>query len=230
MCRIILFIACLYTSFGIQAQRFNSYHSFGIEVNVATSNMEVSKLLVNETNNPAYAPLNEPITTLDVYGKYDFGIRKWLGLSSGLGFICRGGENRVATSGPNFNQEADKRLLFYASLPLTLQLKPFKVFWLEAGLLTNFYLFKVDEGYFIDNNGDQTPNHFYEESIKPVVLNWQAGFRVNLYRGLSLNAGYYSSITPLAEEASSLNPAYVTKLKNYGFQLGIRYMFKQPLP
>lgn len=219
MLRKILITNFFIISFFTNAQRFKPYQTFGIQLNYSWSYIIVE-------NRNGGGRVTEGLNTLDIYGNYEVGVNKWLGVSSGLGLICRGAVFYIYQQ-----KELVTRQIFYASVPLLVQLKPFKGFWLEGGLQANTSLFHRDvgaESSYTNAVGEVYDGPFDAQEINRVTVLWQAGFRVNLYRGLSLFANYYSDIIPMANQPSSNLAQNDALYQNYGISFGFRYMFNQP--
>lgn len=220
---IVIFIIF---SFIANAQRFKPYKTFGVQANYAWSYIFFDGSYYGER---PYAGLN----TIDIYGNYEIGVRKWLGVSSGLGFICRGA-TFSGNSSYLSNDDGTTRQIFYASVPLLVQLKPFKGFWLEGGLQANTALFHNDVGAvntYTYSDGETFEGPFNPAGLSRFTVLWQAGFRVNLYRGLSLFANFYKDITPTVKQKPNwfyYPNAEVALGRNHGISLGFRYMFNQP--
>lgn len=223
------FLGCFFV---VQAHRFKPYHSFGLQLNYAYSYVfyEVEPQLKYITYIQADR-FSGGLHTIDVYAHYNFGFHKWLGASSGLGFINRGAKNEKS-----FNNEVEaRRDLYYATVPLLLQIKPFRSFWLEGGVELRSLLYYKDEGY--ENNGSFTNENpdgtlyygpFNTENLERFTLSWQAGFRAQMYHGLSFTMYWQSFLSPIAEQPERYEPEHKSVFYNYSLNMGLSYMFNQP--
>ncbi len=209
----------------LHAQRFRPYLAFGPEISYSSSRVHTENELRDWINRNVGRAYDEPIYTLDVYGRMDYGFHRWFGLNTGLGFICRGG-------GRGYSNKA-VRQHFYLSVPLQLQVKPFRNFWLEGGVEGMALLFHRDVNFNVTHytlEGEEFTGPYHPRANRAFMLAWRAGFRVNLFRGLSLGANWYSGLTPMAVVEAEQEPGYESRLRNYGLSLGVRYMFGQRRP
>jgi len=199
-------------SLSLSAQKFRPYHAFGFEVNANTNFLsQVPYESISFSPNPIF--INGTLR-FDILGSYDYGIFKWLGVSSGLGLSMRGGAGRSYGVG---NGSQDYRMdIFYINTPVRLQLKLFKFLWLEPGVEVNTYLWHSDVGYPITQYYSAN-----QEKFEPVVLNWTGCMRFNLFRGLSLHLGMHRGITTAYWGPSG-------KYVDFGYRVGVRYIFDQP--
>lgn len=209
LCTLLLF-GCL-SGYG---QRFRAYHAIGAQFN--TNYNGFSTRFDGNLNNSPSGQYNLSTLRLDILASYDYGMLKWLGISTGAGFSLRGGGIESLRGDDN------RRDLYYMNIPVKLQFKPWKVFWIETGVENKLLL-----GYS-DINPPQ--NGFFDaDELRIYNLTSTIGFRFNLFRGLSLNAGYHIGLLPVAEiESEEGLPYSKTTYKDFGASVGVRYMFNQP--
>lgn len=196
------------------AQRFRPYHAFGVQANA-----NINGLTTRYDGSLQYLPsgqMNATSLRFDLLASYDYGLLKWLGIGSGIGFSIRGGASESYKTGSK-----KRRDIYYLNVPVTLQLKPWKFLWLEPGIETKYFIGYKDVNY--------SNEPFPSEDINSFDLTATAGLRFNLFTGLSLSAGYHFGLLPVAEV--QLDDPFIysqTTYKDFGAHVGVRYMFNQP--
>lgn len=225
----IFFLLSAFTCIGsLSAQKFRPYHAYGAQINVNSSSLPAEHI-GNIGSNKAGEDMRNGKGGFDVFVHYDYGALKWLGVGTGLGYSTRGGSS--------MEQYSDgSRSLSYLNVPVRLQIKPWHFLWVEAGAEVLYFLNYKDEGNF---NSPEVPIlenvPFDADGINKLTVSFVPALRFNLFRGLSLNAGYSMGLTKAAEvELSHTANSNVTtsdrstSYKNFGVFLGVRYMFNQP--
>ncbi len=220
-----LFTLCLSLALATNliAQRFRSYHAYGAQFNV-----NISALQTTHSGNYGHVyvgqNMNSSSVRSDIYFHYDYGMLKWLGVGTGLGISFRGGEMDDPVN-PQYN---GKRNLTYLNIPLRVQFKPWHFLWIEPGVELLYKMGYKDEGEF-PSSGIVLGAPFDPDQINSIGVNGMLALRFNIFRGLSLNAGYSIGLTDVAEvEAPSPPYPYIaTSYKNWAMFIGLRYMFNQ---
>lgn len=202
-------------SVNVKGQNFQPYHAFGIQANLNQSGLYTDQ----EGPNVLWpgSNLHSTMVGFDMIGSYDYGMLKWLGVSSGLGFTMRGGAAESYR-----HQRKSTRRMFYLLVPVKLQFKPWQFFWIEPGIEAQYFLTHSDQGF-------QKPDRpFDPEGINPLNISGAINLRFNFYKGLSLSVGYRRGLTPVAQQASQIGAFAQTTYTDQGGHLGVRYMFNQP--
>ncbi|AYN02376.1 porin family protein [Chryseobacterium sp. 3008163] len=124
--------------------------------------------------------------------------------------------------------------LNYVSVPLMLQMKPSKNFYIEAG---------PEFSYFVDgkNKGEQTiatttagntvtqtqssSESINKDDIKKFNVGLGLGLGYYFTPNLGINARYVNSLTHIANNSDAVNDAQKNINTNRGFQLGLAYKF-----
>lgn len=208
------------------AQRFHPYHAFGVEFNLDYNDLTTMYDGDLNSEHVEYSDLTASTLRFDIYGSYDYGMLKWLGISSGLGFSLRGG---AAESYRHPNNPVGRRDLYYLTIPVRLQFKTCHFFWLEPGIEAQYLLGHKDVNFQNDPN-DPYPLPFNADELHSFNLVGTASMRFNIFRGLSLNAGYHMDLMPVAkiDARSPSDPSATITYKDFGAYIGLRYMFNQP--
>lgn len=213
-----LLAGCMVLGIGFQlsAQKFKTYHAFGFGAGLNSS------CLKTKYENPSMMllpDLGDQSIRLDIYGSYDLGLIRWLGIGSGIGLSIRGGatENRSTT-------EKKRRDLYYLNVPLRLQLKPFRFLWIEPGVESMILLGHTDVGYDTPWGTDEP---FDNEDLEFYTISGYLGLRINVFKGLSLNAAVSSGLTSVAEAEGSV-PGVSATYADFTYSVGVRYMLNQP--
>tara|TARA_R110002050_G_scaffold300435_1_gene469786 strand:+ start:3503 stop:4147 length:645 start_codon:yes stop_codon:yes gene_type:complete len=209
---LFIFALILIGSFGLKAQKFRPYHAFGFEIN-ANSTKLIKEANFISSFGSSNADFDEPVLRFDVLFSFDYGLKKWLGLSTGLGFSLRGGKGGSYRVG--YLEQSYRRDLLYLSLPLRMQLKPFNFLWFEPGLEINTYLWRSHEVFAYGSFTN------LQEDFKPICVNYTASARFHLHQGLSLHLGIIRGLSPVYTGPFVYD--------DFGLRFGLRFMFNQPV-
>ncbi len=138
MMKKIVLISTLLGVYGLAAQQFRPYHALGLQMGVNVSSLWTEQSAAGEANGEkAGDELSAFNPGFDLLAHYDYGLFKWLGVGSGLGLSARGGNVR---SGTGVRNPDKKRDIYYLNIPIRIQLKPAKWFWIEPGIENKIYL------------------------------------------------------------------------------------------
>lgn len=214
---LLSIFACLAS---LSAQRFRPYHAYGVQVNANSSTLATEHTGSNGFIK-AGEDMNNSTMGFDVYVHYDYGALKWLGVGTGIGFSKRGGASAERGSD-------GKRSLSYLNIPVRLQFKPWHFLWVETGVEVLYFLNYKDNGNFGASGVNLNNEPFDAEGINNVSLSFVPALRFNLFKGLSLNAGYSIGLNNAAEVETSQTITTSTTYKNFSAFVGVRYMFGQP--
>jgi hypothetical protein len=144
---------------------------------------------------------------------YQYNIWKWLGGQTGLGFrgIFTSTNQGIQNSG--FSGLEGTRNIYYAYVPVNLQLRPLNWVAFELGVTNNLYLGHQDN-FVSDERAD------YPENFQTLHIEGQLGLRFWLVEGLTLNLQYADGLNPMAtssEVGAALNAGRIS--------LSLRYMW-----
>lgn len=207
-------------SLGLSAQKFRPYHAFGFDISINRVSLSTQDP-EDKYIGGAGPDLTSSIFGFDAMACYDYGILPWFGISSGLGAGLRGG------SGTNYNigrRNTDYSMhIYYLNLPIKLQIKPAKWFWIEPGVEIKYVL--SHQGNGIDTHSSRNSYEFDTFNI-----NWLAVMRFNLFRGISLSLSYHHGLDPIATVTMEDNGQVYsyTSYTDRGLRIGFRYIFNQP--
>lgn len=214
MKKAIFLVSVMILSSALWAQPFKPYHALGVQVNANYTLLNTEWVGSFDARG---VELGEGSLKIDLLASYDYGIMKWLGVSSGIGFSIRGG-----SAGYYTKTKRRRRDIYYLNIPVKLQLKPFKFFWIEPGIENKILLGHTDIGFPEPKPHRYRPfdpDHLNTYDITALMV-----LRFNLLKKLSLSIGYHQALTHTAFVTSELSSA-VTTYEDRGIRIGIRYMF-----
>lgn len=220
MKKLLLLLTGALFAGNLLGQQFRPYHAYGVQLNVNSSTLGTE-----HTGSDGFYKAGEDMngTTggFDVFVQYDYGALKWLGVGTGLGFSKRGGSSSDIDSD-------GKRNLSYLNIPVKLQFKPWHFLWVEAGVEVLYFLSYQDEGNFGARGVAIDNEPFDADGINNMTLSFVPALRFNLFRGLSLNAGYSMGLGNAAEVEVTQPITTSSSYKNFSAFIGVRYMIGQP--
>lgn len=209
----------LFLSYGLVSQNYKPYHSYGVQLNINTSGLSTEQA-GGDGLSKAGEDMNAAVVGYDIFLHYDYGVLKWLGVGTGVGYSSRGGR----AGDPYFSD--GERQLSYLNIPVRLQFKPMYYLWIEAGVEMLYFVNYKDEGNFGDPGVSNRP--FDADGINNLTISFVPAVRLNLFKGLSIVGGYSMGLTNAAQVKIDQPQSMSTSYKNYSVFLGMRYMIGQP--
>lgn len=183
-------------------------YSWGLELNWSASNL----MDLKGTNSNVFNPKMRTGFGGSIVVPFQYAPKKsFFGFQSGLGFFMWG------TTYRNWHIKIEKESLYSIGIPMAVQFKVSKSFWLESGFQANFAVYN-------------TLRHAGISGKLPLVeLQYLLGFRYHIFKSLAIKARLHVGLTP-AYQIIMINPPYsqedIHNQYRFGvFELGMSYLF-----
>jgi len=216
----LLVLLFLIPMMGVSQKKYKPpKHALGFEVNWSRS-------VLGEYRNNSDLPVYFSAFHNEGYGgsialPYQYTPKSsFFGLQSGLGFFMWGTSYRKSGSIQTVTES-----LYSVGIPLVAQFKVARMFWLEAGLQTNFAVYNTlrDKGAW---NRDTEPRG----RLPLAELQSVIGFRYHFFRTFSFKVRAHYGLTPAYRRVlESYNPGtegvYTLRYRFVVIEMGLSYLF-----
>lgn len=202
MIKTLAILILFITGLDCLAQDAKNKAIYGIQVNGKFTGMNA----FNNRNGYYMVSSGEMGRGYDIVVHIDKPGAKWYGMGTGLGLSTIG----IRSWGG--------KQMYYAVMPLRLQIK-LGIVWFEPGLENRLFLGAENVG----------PDYIDKQTFQRYHLAGNFGLRFKLFRGLSVNAGLSTGITPAidfegTDQEVFYGDAYFNPIAAF---IGVRYMFNQ---
>jgi hypothetical protein len=200
-----------------QKQYKTPVHSMGMEVSWSSSWLEG---FPSNYNDPGYDGSRHLVGFGgSIVIPYQYAPKSsFFGLQSGLGFFMWGTTHQ---SNNSWGRETES--LYFLGIPMAVQLKVFRPFWVELGVQTNFAVYNtiLEAGAWNASNS-QPPG-----SLPFAELQGIFGFRYHVYRSLSFKARVHVGLTPAYQSENWLSffAEDTHQFRFVAFEMGLSYLF-----
>lgn len=204
----------------LSAQIFQPYQEFGLQIALSNDNFNESF----NTGAISMRPegfLADGTYGIKISGYYDITFRKWIGLTSGIGFEYKASGSHAETVG-SLNPKPDVSInLLYVSVPLLVQLKPSPWFVFEIGS-------EMHRNVIFNIRGDESNYQYIQLPL--VDIGAVGRFRFNLLENLSLYTAIHWGLSPtmfLMEMNPKTAREFQIDYQLVSLSFGLRYGFKR---